>query len=163
MYRRAGQFIMAEATISIVRFVLGDQEYGICTKQVIEVLRMVAITSLPTAPEFVEGVINRRGETIAILNLRRRLGLGPARLTSDSRIIVVDMDGKPMGIVVDAIRDVEPLSSQDVDSPASYPITLDQDFIFGVSKTQERPLILLNLEHVIMPQEKRDLAGISYA
>ena len=154
---------MAEGTISIVRFVLGDQEYGICTKQVMEVLRMVAITSLPTAPDFVEGVINRRGETIAILNLRRRLGLEPAKPTSDSRIIIADMDGKVIGIVVDAVRDVEALSSQDIDSHDSYPITLDRDFVFGVSKTQERLLILLNLEHIIRPQEKRDFAGISYA
>ena len=151
---------MAEATISVLRFVLGKQEYGICTKQVIEVLRMVKITPLPTAPEFVEGVINRRGETTAVLNLRRKLGLKAAKPTSDSRIIVTEMEGSPVGIVVDVICDVDSVSCQDIDPPSSYPVPLDRDFVFGVAKTRDHPLILLNLEHIIAPEEKRDFSQI---
>ena len=149
---------MTEATISVLRFSLGDQEYAISTKQVTEVLRMVAVTPLPTAPDYVEGVINRRGETTAILNLRRRLGLKPSKPTSDSRIIVVEMDKRPVGIVVDSVSNVESLSAQDVDSPSSYPVAVDEQFVFGIAKAREHPVVLLNLEHLIEPEQKQEFS-----
>ena len=151
---------MTQATISVLRFSLGDQEYAISTKQVMEVLRMVTVTPLPTAPGFVEGVINRRGETTAILNLRRRLGLKPSKPTSDSRIIVVEMDKKPVGIVVDAVSNVESLPAQDVDSPSSYPVAVDEQFVFGIAKAREHPVVLLNLEHLIEPEQRQDFSEL---
>jgi purine-binding chemotaxis protein CheW len=143
--------------------VVAGQEYGICTKQVVEVLGMVSITPLPTAPEFVEGVVNLRGRSTVVLSLRRKLGLEPAKPTTDSRIIVAEVAGKPVGIVADSICDVESLSSQDIDHPSAYPIALDGDFVFGVAAMQERLLVLLNLEHILSPDQKQLLSGISCA
>lgn len=149
---------MAGGTLSALRFVVGDQEYGVSTRQVLEVIRMVSITPLPTAPDFVQGVINRRGQTTPVLNLRRRLGLEAARPTSDSRMIIAEVDGKPLGIVVDRVTEVASLPAQSIDAPSSYPIAVDRDFVFGVARTPEGPLVLLDLEHLVMPDQRGALS-----
>ena len=73
----------------LVVFQLGGELYGVEIARVHEIIRLQAVTRVPRAPSFVEGVINLRGKVIPVVDLRRRFGLASAEHTRASRIVVV--------------------------------------------------------------------------
>jgi len=84
-----------------ISFSVGDEEYGLELLRVKEVIRVREITWLPKAPSFVKGIINLRGDVIPIIDLRDKFGLEAKEATAMTRVIVVEVDGKLMGMVVD--------------------------------------------------------------
>ena len=84
--------------LQLVSFNLGNEEFGVDILMVQEINRMLEITKVPKSPEFVEGVINLRGHVIPIINLRRRFGLPLKEKDKQTRIIVVNIDDKVLGI-----------------------------------------------------------------
>jgi purine-binding chemotaxis protein CheW len=87
----------------LISFEVGDEEYGLEILRVKEVIRVREITRLPKAPRFVKGIINLRGDVIPIIDLRDRFGLEHAEYTAMTRVIVVDVEDKLVGMVVDAL------------------------------------------------------------
>src|SRR5271169_6917129 len=85
-----------------ISFSIGEEEYGLELLRVKEVIRIREITWLPKAPSFVKGIINLRGDVIPIIDLRDRFGLEPQTHTAATRVIVVEVDGRLMGMVVDS-------------------------------------------------------------
>jgi purine-binding chemotaxis protein CheW len=85
---------------------VGGEEFAVDILSVQEIIRMVDITRVPKAPSFVEGVINLRGRIIPVLDLRRRLGIADAERTAQSRIVVVTVRGRAVGLVVDSVSEV---------------------------------------------------------
>jgi len=147
---------MAEST-QVVSFKLGPEEYGVDIAQVQEINRMVAVTHVPRAPVFMEGVINLRGQLIPIIDLRTRFGMPRAEQTKNTRIVVTEVGGKRIGMVVDSVSEVLRLPVDAIE-PAPDMITgIDTDYIRGVGKVDDRLIILLDLTKIITGAEKREL------
>src|ERR1051326_4762411 len=87
----------------LVVFQLGAELYGVEISRVHEIIRLQAVTRVPRAPSFVEGVINLRGKVIPVVDLRRRFGLETSEHTRASRIVVVEIADQVVGIVVDGV------------------------------------------------------------
>nr|WP_242848753.1 chemotaxis protein CheW [Syntrophomonas palmitatica] len=90
--------------IQLVVFVLKENElmceYGVPITQVQEIITMAKPTKLPQAPDFVEGIINLRGKIIPIIDLKKRFHMGASEITSDTRSVVVEVEGQTVGIIV---------------------------------------------------------------
>lgn len=93
-------------SLTLVRFALGDHRCGLSIDDVSEVLRVVAVTPLPVAPAFVEGMINRRGVVTPVIDLRKRVGLLPGPYDSSTRILMTSIEGQSTGLIVDEVSDV---------------------------------------------------------
>jgi purine-binding chemotaxis protein CheW len=144
-------------TIQVVSFKLGSEEYGVDIAQVQEINRMVAVTHVPRAPQFMEGVINLRGQLIPIIDLRARFGMPRAEHTKNTRIVVTEIGAKRVGMVVDSVSEVLRLPLDQVE-PAPEMITgVDTEYIRGVGKIEDRLIILLDLAKIITGSEKREL------
>ena len=108
---------MAEE-IQLVVFMLkqGDVvcEYGVPITQVQEIITMTRPTQLPQAPDFVEGIINLRGKIIPIIDLKKRFHMGTSDITSDTRSVVVEVEGQTVGIIVDEVSEVLRLANSDI-------------------------------------------------
>ena len=144
-------------TIQVVSFKLGSEEYGVDIAQVQEINRMVSITHVPRAPQFMEGVINLRGQLIPIIDLRARFGMPRAEHTKNTRIVVTEIGSKRVGMVVDSVSEVLRLPVDQVE-PAPEMITgVDTEYIRGVGKIEDRLIILLDLGRIISGAEKREL------
>ena len=89
-----------------ISFTVGAEEYGLELLRVKEVIRMRQITWLPKAPSCVKGIINLRGDVIPIMDLREKFGFVAQEQTAMTRVIVVEVDGKPVGMVVDSASQV---------------------------------------------------------
>ena len=139
----------------MVTFNLGTEEFGVEIMKVQEIIRIPAITRVPKAPEYVEGVINLRGNVIPVVNLRIRFGMPNIEETDSSRIVVLQVGNKEFGIRVDGVTEVMRLDSDSIEPPPPVAVGMDSHFIRGVGKMDDRLLILLNLDQ-IMGAEVRD-------
>ena len=133
----------------LVTFSLGSEEFGVDIMSVQEIIRIPPITRVPKAPDYVEGVINLRGNVIPVLSLRTRFGMDRVEETDLSRIIVLQVQTKVFGIRVDAVTEVLRLDSEGIEPPPPIALGMDAQLIRGVGKIGERLLILLELDQIM--------------
>ena len=144
-------------TMQVVSFKLGSEEYGVDIAQVQEINRMVAVTHVPRAPQFMEGVINLRGQLIPIIDLRARFGMPRAEHTKNTRIVVTEIGAKRVGMVVDSVSEVLRLPADQIEDAPEMISGVDTEYIRGVGKIEDRLIILLDLARIISGAEKREL------
>jgi len=144
-------------TMQVVSFALGSEEYGVDIAQVQEINRMVAITHVPRAPHFMEGVINLRGQLIPIIDLRTRFGMPRTEHTKNTRIVVTEIGSKRVGMVVDSVSEVLRIPTEQIEDAPDMIAGVDTEYIRGVGKVGDRLIIMLDLGRVISGNERRDL------
>jgi purine-binding chemotaxis protein CheW len=149
--------------LQLVSFNLGNEEFAVDILKVQEINRMVEITKVPRSPHFVEGVINLRGKVIPIVDLRKRFNLGEKDRDKQTRIVVVDVDNKTVGLVVDSVSEVLRLQSNTIEPPPPLVAGIDSEYINGVGKLEDRLLILLDLNKIFSKTEKEMLEAVEAA
>ena len=132
--------------LQLVSFQLGNEEYGVDILKVQEINRMLAISKIPNAPDYVEGIINLRGKVIPIISLRKRFNLAGKENDKQTRIIVVDINGKTLGVVVDSVSEVLRLQSSTIEPAPAVVSNKNEEYIKGVGKIADKLLILLDLD-----------------
>ncbi len=148
-------------TISqFVSFLLGDEEYGVDISLVHEIIRFPEITHVPQMPEFIDGVINLRGRVIPVMNLRKKFGFQEVERDNKQRIIVVEIEQKVTGVIVDGVSEVLDIESGRIDEAPAMGTRVNTDFIKGMAKlNDERLMILLNIEKILTSEEIVKLAA----
>jgi len=140
--------------LQLVSFVVGTEEFGVDISCVQEINRMLQITKVPNAPEYVTGIINLRGRVIPVIELRKRLGLSPKDYDKHTRIIVIEVSGKTVGFIVDAVKEVIRISQNITEAPPELTAGVNSEFIKSVGKLEDRLLILLDLDKIFNSKEK---------
>ena len=135
---------LAGATCEYLAFRLGDEQYGIDITRVREIRALEPVTRLVEAPAYVRGVINLRGEIVLVTDLRARFGLPPAAAESKPVMIVIDADDA-IGMVVDGVTDVVPLTPGEIQSPPSMQGAVDDRFVQGVATVQDGLMVVLDI------------------
>jgi purine-binding chemotaxis protein CheW len=135
--------------LHLVTFVLDREEFGIPIGQVREVIRVSDITRVPQARTHVRGVTNLRGRILAVVELRTRMGLPPAEITPRSRIVVVGIRERILGILVDGVSQVVKVPTATVTPAPEEVVSPGTDYITGVARWNSRLIILLDLEKVL--------------
>ncbi len=146
--KTAGQSSTDEL-LQLVSFNIGEEEFGVDILKVQEINRMLEVTRVPNAPEYVDGVINLRGKVIPVIDLRRRFDMPRKEHDKNTRVIVVELAGKIIGFVVDAVQEVLRIPRTVTEPPPSIVAGVKADYITAVGKLEDRLLILLDLEKVI--------------
>lgn len=140
--------------MQLVAFSVGREEFGVDVKKVEGVISLVDVTRMPRAPGFVEGIINLRGQIIAVVDLATRLGIQAGDRTSNTRIVVVEAQDVKVGLIVEK-PEVINVSMEDVEaSPALTAGDVESSFIKGVVKIDDRLLILLDVDGVLSEEER---------
>jgi purine-binding chemotaxis protein CheW len=138
----------------LVVFTIGEEEFGVDISQVREIVRLLQITYLPKAPVFIEGVVNLRGQVVAVIDLAKRLNISCKEKGDNTRIVIVEFGDNTVGMIVDSVSEVLRLSSEYVEEvPALIKTEIPEPYIWGVGKLKDRLLILLDLKKVLSPEE----------
>ena len=132
----------------LVTFFLGEEIYGIDILAVHEIIRMQQITEIPRTASYVEGVINLRGKVIPVIDLRKRFNLPAGEETKDTRIIVVEIENKVIGMIVDGVSKVLRLPASLVEPPSPIMGGIDSNYIKGVGKVDNTLVVLLDLTKI---------------
>lgn len=149
--------------IQLVIFRLRDEEFGVAISEVREIVRMMDITHIPEAPGFIEGVINLRGQVIAVIDLAKQFGLQAQEgFSKTARIVVVEVQGKTIGLIVDEVPEVRRILQENIEpTPEVIETEVKEGYIKGVGKLGDRLLILLDLSKVLKPHEVEEVARVS--
>ncbi|RQD76127.1 MAG: purine-binding chemotaxis protein CheW [Candidatus Syntrophonatronum acetioxidans] len=152
---------LAKGEIQLVIFSLHGEEFGIDINQVKEVLKFIQVTHIPHTAEYVEGVINLRGEVIPVVNLRKRFDISDEKEEElKKRIIIAKIEGDLVGLIVDSVSEVLRLPLRAVESPSGTVAGSRSEFLRGVGKHDDRLIIILELDKIIATEEKISLADL---
>ncbi len=149
-----------KSELQIVVFKLGAEEYGVEIGKVQEIIKLSDITFVPGSPPYVEGVINLRGKVIPVINLKKKFNLGEEEITSLSRIIIARIGERLVGFKVDAALEVLRLNQELIEPPPEMVQTPLESYIMGVGKSDNRLIVLLDLEKLLTESEKENLAHL---
>jgi purine-binding chemotaxis protein CheW len=119
----------------LVIFELARECYSVEIATVEGIIKMQAITMVPHAPPFVEGVTNLRGIVLPVIDLRKRFGLARQAEAKDSRIVVAVMGGRKVGMIVDGVSEVLRVPADVIEPPSPLVTTVDTTFIKGIAKS----------------------------
>ncbi|OYT26309.1 MAG: chemotaxis protein CheW [Candidatus Altiarchaeales archaeon ex4484_96] len=149
--------------LQIVVFKLGDEEYACEIHKVREIIKMPSITPVPRTPAVIKGIINVRGKIVVVVDLKERFDLGKDE--DGTHIILVETDGRMIGVIVDDISHVLRITSDHVKEPPDI-ITrkIHADYIHGIVilEEQERFIILLDVDELFSEEEWEGLAAAEY-
>lgn len=141
----------------LVVFELANEHYGLDISAVEGIIKMQAITKMPQAPAFVEGVTNLRGTVVPVLDLRKRFGLPVMDHTKDTRIVVVYMDKTKIGMIVDGVSEVLRIPEESIEPTPPMVSNVNTAFIRGIAKLDNRLVTLLDLSKVLSLDEQAAL------
>jgi purine-binding chemotaxis protein CheW len=146
-----------EKDYQVVGFRIGDETYGVRIASVREIVRVPEITTVPNAPEMIEGVINLRGRIIPVMDLRKRFGSSPVAPDKKNRILVVELENKLLGLVVSSASEVLKIPPSEIESPGSVFAEGESSYVTGVGKLKGRLIILLDIGRLLRQPEFKKL------
>lgn len=148
--------------MQLVGFFIGQEQFGVDILMVQEIIRKVPITAIPDAPDFIEGVINLRGNIIPVIDLRMRLNiLGNRDRKKDPWILVLNVAGRVTGFLVDSVSEVLKIPSSAVMPPPDIVVEgLKSQYIMGVCKIDKGLLILLDFNRILLLEEIKRLKEV---
>ncbi len=161
--------VAAESTdnLALLVFNLNGQLYGLPITRVVRIIEMVAITPLPGAPEAIQGIINLRGKTTPVIDLRRRFGLPARAYGLHTPIILVDTNGQgqSLGVVADAVDDVLNVSLEEIELNSTImPEAMNEQmgnwtsYLTGVAKVDRRLILVLEVAALLNQSDQRQLS-----
>jgi purine-binding chemotaxis protein CheW len=130
-------------------FRLGKEEYGIDILKVQEIRGYEAVTRIASAPEFIKGVINLRGIIIPVVDMRIKFKLGEAVYDQFTVVIILNINGRVVGMVVDSVSDVTTLTQDQVKPPPEMGTAFSTEYIVGLGTIDERMLILVDIDRLM--------------
>jgi purine-binding chemotaxis protein CheW len=126
---------------------INDQLYSFLIEEVVEILRVPTITSIPGISHVIEGVINLRGNIIPVVNLHKQFHLPIPTKHKKNRIVIVQGRNENIGMMVDEVRMVTKFDEQDVEPTSGQ--TLKEDMFIGFAKLEGQVIGVLNLDKVL--------------
>jgi purine-binding chemotaxis protein CheW len=141
--------------LQIVGFRIGRETFGLPISQVHEIVRPPEVTNVPHAPEYVEGVMNLRGRIVPVIDLRKRFGGGSEETSRKTRVLVVNVDSRAVGLLVDSASEVLRISEAQIEPPPNVFTDDATNYVTGVAKYQGRLIILVDLKRILESGELR--------
>lgn len=143
------------APLQMVGFTVGEEEFCVDILKVQEIIRMVRITHMPNAPEYVEGIINLRNKVIPVIDFRKRMNFTGSALTNeqDRRIVVVSFGKTLIGIIVDKVSQVMKISPEQITETPEVIKGYENECLMGVGRVNEKLVVLLDLDRMFNQEE----------
>lgn len=139
-------------TAQYMTFKLGDELFAINVAQVREVLEVSQITRIPTAPDYMRGVVNVRGKAIPVVDLRLKFGLPKGQSTVHTRIVVIELEMDKevtvLGGVADSVHEVIELEPSQINPPPSIASRWRTELIKGMGRRGEDFIIILDINAI---------------
>ncbi|MBM7600497.1 purine-binding chemotaxis protein CheW [Virgibacillus halotolerans] len=139
---------------------LKEQSYGVDVQKVLSIERLEEVTEVPRSSPFIKGVINIRGETTPIIDLKERLHVEGTEPTVDSRILIVTTEGTQIGLIVDSATEVIDIDPAVIEQAPGIIGGVHEIYLKGVAKVANKLLILLDLERILDLDESNEIQEV---
>jgi len=147
------QSVMAGDDREFLSFVLGEEHYALDITTVKEIRGYEQVTKIANAPDFIKGVMNLRGDIVPVVDLRIKFNVGEATYNEFTIVIMLNVDDRIVGIVVDGVSDVIRLTEEEMLPPPEFGVAFDSRYLHGLADVDETMVILVNIESLINSNE----------
>ncbi len=135
--------------VELATFYVGDALCGMDILKVQEINKLMQMTKVPQAPDYVLGILNLRGQIVTIIDLGKKLGLGETDISQDPRNIIVNSAGGHVGLLVRKISDVVSADMEKREAAPANMSGIQGDYFTGVFKTDSNLIGILDVERVL--------------
>ncbi|MCK5267061.1 MAG: purine-binding chemotaxis protein CheW [Spirochaetes bacterium] len=136
-----------------VSFYVGSENYGVSIENVESIVRIPDVTLLPQTEDFIKGIINIRGNIIPVIDMRERFGMVSVNYSSTTRVIVVKINEKLIGMIVDNVSQVIVLNSEQITPAPDVIHGISGEYLDGIGKQGDDIVIILNVEKILTTEE----------
>ncbi len=145
----------------VLVFKIDDEFYAIDILKVQEIVNYMEPSTIPNTPEYFKGIINLRGIIIPIIDLRTRFNFAKLSKEEHSVIVVVMIDSKRHGLIVDSVSDVITISKSNIQENIDIHTDIDCKYILGLAKHNDNMIILINMDKIFKKEEIDNIASVS--
>ncbi len=146
-----------ETTKSFLSFKLGDEDFAIEVKKIMEILEVTKITKVPQAPDYLQGVVNLRGGVLPVIDAKIKFGMDPINFTVDTCILVLNInineENVVIGALVDSVSEVFEIDDNKIQPSPTIGARYRADFIQGMIRENDRFMMLLEIDKVFSATE----------
>jgi len=145
-------------------FSVQGQEFGLQAMRIQEISQVMGVTPVPNAPPYIEGILNLRGKLVSVINFRKKFSFPPKEKDEDTRVIMVEHHGFPIGIIVDSVAEVIKIQNERVQGlPESTTTSVSEGYIKGVGMFEKRLIILLDADKLLDKGETAEVGDFAKA
>ncbi|WP_097461382.1 chemotaxis protein CheW [Mangrovitalea sediminis] len=145
--------VSSENGQEFLTFTLGTEHYALDILKVKEIRGYDAVTKIANAPAFIKGVINLRGDIVPIIDLRMKFDIGDVTYNEFTIVIVLQINSRYVGVVVDAVSDVITLGKEDVRPAPEFGVSFDSRYLLGLASVGESMVVVIDIERLISSDE----------
>lgn len=149
----------AELLNQYLTFWSDGQLFAVGVRQVVQIIQTTEITPLPDFPPYMKGVISLRGEMVPVMDFRMRLGKEETVYNAQTCIIIVSMNDRSFGLIVDAVSNVETIPEQDICPPPKQ-TKRDVNYLTGIAK-RENVILILAMDYLLSEEEIGTILNLS--
>ncbi|MDQ0159413.1 chemotaxis protein CheW [Alkalibacillus salilacus] len=143
---------MAEMSKYII-FELNSERFAINIQQVRSIEKLPELTTMPQMPESMKGIFELRGAITPVIDLKEKLEMGQANNDEETRILILTIDEKPLGVIVDKATEVVDIDESTIEAPPEMVAGVDREYITGVAKSGEQLIVILDLDRILYYEE----------
>lgn len=143
--------------MQIISFSIDKEEFGLEILQIQEVIRLPKITKVHNDKKFFKGIIDLRETVIPIIDLREKFGLASKEYDETTRVIVVEVAEKKIGMIVDTVSQVVRVAKDKIAEAPKIGNSVEADYLEGVVRLDDRLIILLKIENLLTSDEVMEL------
>jgi len=145
-----------------VIFYLADKKFGVDINQTKEILSNTNLTFVPDSPDFISGIINLRGSVVPVVDLKLRLNINGEKKEKEEKIIIIELDDLTAGMMVDEVKEIEPLTKENIVELPDLAKKVNSDYIEGVGRAgdDDQLLLLLDLKNILSNHEIEELKKV---
>lgn len=153
-----GSFTQSDLSEKYLTFHISEQLYGLSIANVIEIVQVQPVTTLPELPYYAKGIINLRGRIVPIIDINLRFGMPEKEYEDRTCIIIVDLGGLHVGFIVDAVEEVLDIADRLVSPPPKFSGGAGSRFVTGIANL-ERGMVLILDSKTLLSDAEMDLFG----
>jgi purine-binding chemotaxis protein CheW len=142
-----------DAAREVLVFVLGKEEYAVDILKVQEIRGYEKVTPIPSAPDYLKGVVNLRGTIVPVIDLRVKFRMAEPRYDSFTVVVILRIQKRVIGVVVDGVSDVVRLAPHEVKPTPELGAVVDSSFLAGLATQGERMILMLDIEKLLSSGE----------
>jgi purine-binding chemotaxis protein CheW len=143
------------ASMQVVCFKIGEEEYGLEILKVQEILKLPKVTKLPKSADYILGVIDLRGQVIPIINLSIKFGIKDKVESENAnlRAVVVEINKKKVGLAIDSVSHVVRIDGKDIEPPPPIVRGISGKYIIGIAKIETGFIVILDIDQIFSNEE----------
>jgi len=144
---------MAAYEGEFLTFQLGEENYAVDIMKVREIRGYEPVTRIANSPPFIKGVLNLRGDIVPVIDLRLKFNVGEASYNEFTIVIMLTIQQRIVGVVVDAVSDVIRPTAAELKPPPEFGVAFDHQYLLGLVQQGAQMFILLNIDALITSRE----------